>query len=552
MPYINIREEDITPLSSFDTVENAVLVFGFDFSRVNGGSSVFEDGYKLYTSLTEFIRDINKNLTLSDKSLLDLDNEVSELVLRPLITAYDCLANGLPVMYMPIDGTIDDKLTIKISEEKHTRTIYHYQGPYPTSNPMNTYSDETGELPVGSEGYPSPDFKHYIKISDSETAWYAEADPYTTTEDIITRQNKSYVEYLWLSDSEAVPDVPDTEDEFNASYWGKVGLHFSTERDKALGIYKNYKTIGTYAAQKALGNLLASSEGVSYDLFSDKVNFPITFITTCGYEDCTNSNIPNYNSLIMGAIKRADLVYLYDIPSTVKPEDTLVLTKFKPSITAAELTAIIYPWATFNSYFGVSNIHMPGSYGYLMAYANSIKNNRPWLAAAGINRGAIPNIVNIDYKVREAFIHSWQGDEEASNVPSFRINPIVDFGSVYGKVIFGNRTCKASAPGAITFGDFLNVRLLLAYIHKQAFNSSIQHMFEPNDDIVWLSFKQKVNDLLDRMVSGRGIKWYKWYKIKTDKLGMIKAKLTIRPIEAVESFDILISMTESDIEVEVR
>ena len=123
----------------------------------------------------------------------------------------------------------------------------------------------------------------------------------------------------------------------------------------------------------------------------------------------------------------------------------------------------------------------------------------------------------------------------------------MDFGNNYGKLIFGNRTCY-SATGD-SFKKFLNVRLLLVFIHKAAFASSVQHMFEPNDDIVWLSFKQKVNELLDQMVSGRGIKWYKWYKIKPDKLGQIKAKLTIRPIEAVEAFDIVISMTDEDLTV---
>ena len=83
-------------------------------------------------------------------------------------------------------------------------------------------------------------------------------------------------------------------------------------------------------------------------------------------------------------------------------------------------------------------------------------------------------------------------------------------------------------------------------------------MFEPNDDIVWLSFKQKVNVLLDKMVSGRGIKWYKWYKIKPNKLdpnapkiGEIRAQLIIRPIEAVESFKITIIMTDEDVQMEV-
>ena len=54
------------------------------------------------------------------------------------------------------------------------------------------------------------------------------------------------------------------------------------------------------------------------------------------------------------------------------------------------------------------------------------------------------------------------------------------------------------------------------------------------------------------MVTGRGIKWYKWQRLRPEDaegnliLGQIKAKLTIRPIEAVESFDITITMTDKD------
>jgi len=206
---------------------------------------------------------------------------------------------------------------------------------------------------------------------------------------------------------------------------------------------------------------------------------------------------------------------------------------------------------------------MPGSYAYLMAYANSIRNNKPWLAVAGVNRGVIPNIVSIDYDIQEAYIHSFQGDYEDSdgasssgqvNVKNGRINPIINLGANYGKIIFGNRTCDIINANDVNFSGFLNIRLLLTYLHKQAFNSSMTHMFEPNDDIVWLSFKQKVNNLLDQMVTGRGIKWYKWYKLRPDRLGQIKAKLVIRPIEAIEAFDINITMTDQDIEVveEVR
>ena len=195
---------------------------------------------------------------------------------------------------------------------------------------------------------------------------------------------------------------------------------------------------------------------------------------------------------------------------------------------------------------------MPGSYGYLMAYANSIRTNKPWLAIAGINRGYIPSIIKTDYDVTEPYVHAMQGDT-VTNI-GCRVNPIVNFGQNMGTIIFGNRTNFIPGGGEdnISFKSFLNIRLLLIFLHKQAYVASVQHMFEPNDDIVWLSFKQKVNVLLEQMISGRGIKWYKWFKLQPDRLGQIKARILIRPIEAVEAFEITISMTDSDISVTVQ
>ena len=476
MPYIKITEEDITPLASFDTVENAVLIFGFDFRKAKDAENPEVPEFQLFTDLNSFILYIKKN----KKEF----NDLTGTALRPFVTAYDCLANGLPVIYYPIDKFIPKEVLV------NSEAIYE----------------------------------------------------------------------LLSIDGELPPIIPEsTGADFSDSYWQKV-LGYTSEGDArfAYDTLNANKTVLDTAAEKALSDLLTTNEaggGIADGfLLSDKVNMPFTFVTTCGFEDFNNSNAKYEETLMSLAGDRKDFVYLYDIAPGVEPAQLVGdNTIFTEDLSNKELVNIVYPWGHYMSSIATEALHMPGSYGYLMAYANSIRNNNPWFAAAGINRGVIPNIVDLDYKIREVYLHAWQGEEtklKMDNPLQFRINPIMDFGANYGKVIFGNRTnFIPSGAGTISFKSFLNVRLLLVYIHKQAFNSSIQHMFEPNDDIVWLSFKQKVNDLLDQMVSGRGLKWYKWYKLRPDKLGQIKARLTIRPIEAVESFDIIISMTDADIEV---
>lgn len=46
------------------------------------------------------------------------------------------------------------------------------------------------------------------------------------------------------------------------------------------------------------------------------------------------------------------------------------------------------------------------------------------------------------------------------------------------------------------------------------------------------------------MQSGRGIEWYRWNKLITEKKATLKALLTIKPIEALEYFDITINLSE--------
>ena len=96
------------------------------------------------------------------------------------------------------------------------------------------------------------------------------------------------------------------------------------------------------------------------------------------------------------------------------------------------------------------------------------------------------------------------------------------------------------------FINFLNVRVLICDIKKQVYHAAMRVTFEPNDDIVWINFKTLASSPLERMKSGRGISWYKWTRDYTDQKGTLKATLTIRPIEAVESFDINVYLTDED------
>lgn len=277
MPYINIVEEDVTPLVSFDTIENVVLIFGLDYHfnstyDPNASGSVETYDYKLYTSVRDFISDIR---ILSGNKSTSGANIISD---RAYITAYDCLINGLPVMYVPLDKYLSQ---------------------------LN-------------------------KVSGFE--------------DMIL--------YDFLNRPENVPIVPTDPSDFENSYWG--GVTDSEGNNITLAIAQELYTLYTSNDNKnAIGAAIKElssktlEDGSPVLELSDKVNFPITFITTCGFENHKEDSGKLYPVIAPLLGDRLDLLYLYDLPFDDTPE--YISSKIKTeeglnlSISTGERVNMVYP-----------------------------------------------------------------------------------------------------------------------------------------------------------------------------------------------------------------
>ncbi len=250
------------------------------------------------------------------------------------------------------------------------------------------------------------------------------------------------------------------------------------------------------------------------------------------------------------------------------PNGTIMLKEFECDLmtfltnTLSDLSnsynyaAAFYPWGLYSTTSaGITTMRqttLPAGFGYLMSYGNSVKQNPDWLAASGVIRGVVPGLISTVYQVGEAAMHFLQNessDRYGDSKTRMCINPIMQIGT-YGTRVWGNRVCKPNLAEESYF-EYLNVRMLLCDIKKQLYHSSLRITFEPNDDIAWINFKKLNNTLLDQMQSGRGIEWYRWSRIIADKKATLKAVLTIKPIEALEYFDITVNLTDAG-EVEVE
>ena len=306
----------------------------------------------------------------------------------------------------------------------------------------------------------------------------------------------------------------------------------------------------------------AAVDGIFSD-FVDKNLYNIKFITAGAY---AQANYDTRAILVDIAFTRGDCLAVLDLPTGWTPADILSSAESIISTYGNKYmySTIVWPSCYFNlSGFATSNteveilknIEMPASLAYLAAFGSSVQVNADWFAVSGVIRGSIPDMVKPKFEVGERLMHILQGDEPVISGGEYlgvRINPIMDAG-VYGYRIWGNRTASSLSVNdaqSLRFRDFLNVRILLCDIKKQIYHAAMRNTFEPNDDITWVNFKKICNTLLDQMQSGRGISWYSWRKVETEQRATIKAVLTIKPIEAVEYFDITINLTDEEVNFE--
>lgn len=203
-----------------------------------------------------------------------------------------------------------------------------------------------------------------------------------------------------------------------------------------------------------------------------------------------------------------------------------------------------------DKYTNPNKVKLPGSFGYLMSLARSIKTNPNYMAIAGVTRGLVPNLLSLS---ENAVSYGKLTNKIANTVQpqdDYSINCITDV-RPYGLTIWGNRTlANNKSTNGLTASSFLNLRNLIYDVKKKLYTSAKSLMFEQNSDILWVRFKSMITPLLDSMKYGQGIKDYKLTKIESKTRGKLQAEITLYPIYAVEEFDITVVLTDDDVTVE--
>ena len=258
------------------------------------------------------------------------------------------------------------------------------------------------------------------------------------------------------------------------------------------------------------------------------------------------------------ALIELDEASYVDTTSTTKPENLIIdaISTLELGETgqyaALTIPSVIYKRADAENDPFDNNKKFPGGFHYLTCFINSLqKGFREWYAAAGYTRGVSP--YSIDYtsvKLGEIAINALEPRNQATeNDPVFACNVIANFrGSYY---LWGNRTAKPlgdskGTQGDLVAGHFLNIRQLCTTIKKQLYVSCRRFTFDPNSDTLWFNFVNAIKPTLEAMKADQGIRDYKILKVTDNpKKATLRARIRIIPIEAVEDFDLTISLEDS-------
>ena len=250
---------------------------------------------------------------------------------------------------------------------------------------------------------------------------------------------------------------------------------------------------------------------------------------------------------------RGDCVALVDLNSDLYKQKSQAeaisgMRQGLSAISASRYAAILAPYVVYGNIaadedYG-NNSTFPAAFHYLACAARAAESYNEWYAVAGYTRGVSNySIISAGAKLGEGAIDALEPRYVKNGVDK-AVNLIVKIRNNY--YLWGNRTAEALEEGGdLTAKHFLNIRQLCSTIKKQVYVACRRFTFDPNSDILWGNFCNAIRPTLEKMKADQGIKDYKFIKVATSQKAILKAKIRIVPIEAVEDFDISLYLEDS-------
>lgn len=536
MPNISIKEINRTSAGTPGEYGNiTVLIPGYkgtpDSAKGESISADFNGAYE-FTSQGDFLATIGE--AAAEKK--DADGKIVELHYGNRMAKY-LLELGYPIIYKPINSVHDMDSQAFWADFKD-RANYDFRfishGLLETCYDVDEHTALYNELKVLKQ-----DAERFDKIiADVDKKYEGKEMPENAYEQeylrVIAEAGKKSETGAYEGEGEGYTGFIDPRSNVAYGAWSNVIAAFAKVEDEVPAISNKLDEIDEHNAQHITPTVFNNINGHIAQLASYIVD------QTTG-EPYTSSN------------GRGDCIALIELDedeycekvSTSKPE--VLIANGIDNMPASVAENGKYCAMTVPSvYYKISGdiVKLPGAFHYLACFMNSLKSGfAEWYAAAGYTRGVSSyTIDHTSVRLGEIAINALEPRTNESNL-KFACNVIANFrGSYY---LWGNRTAHKLDVNGLTAEHFLNIRQLCSTIKKQLYVSCRRFTFDPNSDTLWYNFIGAITPTLERMKADQGVRDYKIIKVYTDKKATLKAKIRIIPIEAVEDFDLEISLEDS-------
>jgi len=154
-------------------------------------------------------------------------------------------------------------------------------------------------------------------------------------------------------------------------------------------------------------------------------------------------------------------------------------------------SAIYGNWGKIYDKYSDNFVWIPVSGHVAAIYARTDSNNQPWIAPAGLNRGLIPNIVDLGFNPNQ---------KQRDALHTISINPIVLF-SGDGFAVFGQKTLQ-NKPSAF---DRVNVRRLFLTLERATQQTLKYFVFEPNTEFTRTRLRNTIAPIFELAKNTEGL-----------------------------------------------
>jgi hypothetical protein len=254
------------------------------------------------------------------------------------------------------------------------------------------------------------------------------------------------------------------------------------------------------------------STGATVSLAGGTIQALQTADITSGWDNFSNPDIVDVSLLVSGdastttqqtvidlAVSRKDCIAFVSPPSTVissATPDTVVTTWASSTIARATTYAVAdcgwkYQFDKYNNTYRW--IPLNGDIAGLCVRTD--QTNDPWFSPAGVNRGAIKNVVKLAWNPNQA---------QRDAIYSVGVNPVISLPG-QGTILYGDKTL-VTQPSAFSR---INVRRLFIVLEKAISTASKFSLFELNDEFTRAQFVALVEPYLRDVKGRRGIYDYR-------------------------------------------